>query len=102
MIQRLIENIATGLGQWAYLLVAFMAAAETAAFIGFIAPGEFTVILGGVLAGEGTLSIQLLIGITWASCVAGDTIGFLLGRRLGRNFALKHGPRVRITVERFR
>jgi membrane protein DedA with SNARE-associated domain len=102
MIQRLIENIATGLGQWAYLLVAFMAAAETAAFVGFIAPGEFTVILGGVLAGEGTLSIQLLIGITWASCVAGDTIGFLLGRRLGRNFALKHGPRVRITEERFR
>ena len=102
MIQRLIENIASGLGQWAYLLVAFMAMAETAAFIGFIAPGEFTVIFGGVLAGEGTLSIQLLIGITWASCVVGDTIGFLLGRRLGRDFALKHGPRVRITEERFR
>jgi membrane protein DedA with SNARE-associated domain len=102
VIQKLIENLANGLGQWAYLLVAFMAMAETAAFIGFVAPGEFTVILGGVLAGEGTLSIQLLIGITWASCVAGDTIGFLLGRRLGRSFALKHGPKVRITEERFR
>ena len=101
MIERLIEDIAQGLGQWAYLLVAFMAMAETAAFLGFVAPGEFTIIFGGVLAGEGTLSIQLLIGITWASCVIGDAIGFTLGRRLGRNFALKHGPKLRITEERF-
>jgi undecaprenyl-diphosphatase len=101
MIERLIEDIASGLGEWAYLLVAFMAAAETAAFLGFVAPGEFTIIFGGVLAGEGTLSIQLLIGITWASCVAGDSIGFMLGRRLGRNFGLKHGPKLRITKERF-
>jgi membrane protein DedA with SNARE-associated domain len=101
MIERLIEDVAQGLGQWAYLLVAFMAMAETAAFIGFVAPGEFTVIFGGVLAGEGTLSIQLLIGITWVSCIIGDAIGFLLGRRLGRSFALKHGPKLRITAERF-
>jgi membrane protein DedA with SNARE-associated domain/membrane-associated phospholipid phosphatase len=101
MIENLIEDIAAGLGEWAYLLVAVAALAETAAFLGFVAPGEFTIIFGGVLAGEGTLSIQLLIGIAWASCVAGDAIGFLLGRRLGRSFALKHGPRVRITEERF-
>ena len=92
MIERLIEDIASGLGQWAYLLVAFMAMAETAAFLGFVAPGEFTIIFGGVLAGEGTLSIQLLIGITWVSCVIGDAIGFYLGRRLGRDFVLTHGP----------
>jgi undecaprenyl-diphosphatase len=102
MIENLIENIAQGLGQWAYLLVAVMAMAETAAFVGFVAPGEFTIIFGGVLAGEGTLSIQLLIGITWAACVIGDAIGFRLGQRLGRGFVLRHGPRVRITEERFR
>lgn len=102
MIERLIEDIANGLGQWAYLLVAFMAMAETAAFVGFVAPGEFTIILGGVLAGQGTLSIQLLIGITWVSCVIGDAIGFQLGRRLGREFALKHGPKVRLTNDRFK
>ena len=102
MIERLIEDIANGLGQWAYLLVAFMATAETAAFIGFFAPGEFTIILGGVLAGQGTLSIQLLIGIAWVSCVAGDGIGFYLGHRLGRDWALKHGPKVRLTEERFK
>ena len=92
MIENLIEDIARGLGEWAYLLVAFMAMAETAAFLGFVAPGEFTIIFGGVLAGEGTLSIQLLIGIAWASCVIGDAIGFYLGRRLGRGFVLTPRP----------
>ena len=101
MIENLIEDIANGLGQWAYLLVAVMAMAETAAFVGFVAPGEFTIILGGVLAGQGTLSIELLIGIAWASCIVGDGIGFYLGHRLGRNFALRHGPKVRLTEERF-
>src|SRR5262245_13340701 len=101
MIERLIEDIANGLGQWAYLLVAVMAMAETAAFVGFIAPGEFTIILGGVLAGEGTLSIELLIGIAWVACIVGDAIGFYLGRRLGRSFVLRHGPKVRLTEERF-
>jgi membrane protein DedA with SNARE-associated domain/membrane-associated phospholipid phosphatase len=102
VVENLIQDLAEGLGQWAYLLVAFMAMAETAAFLGFIAPGEFAILFGGVLAGEGTLSIELLIGIVWAAAVTGDAIGFQLGRRFGRGFALKYGPRVRLSEERFR
>jgi membrane protein DedA with SNARE-associated domain/membrane-associated phospholipid phosphatase len=101
-MEELIKDFAHSLGGWAYLLVSFMATAETAAFLGFIAPGEFTIILGGVLAGEGTLSIALLIGIVWASIVIGDSIGFTLGRKLGRSFLIRHGPRVRLTEERLR
>jgi undecaprenyl-diphosphatase len=100
VVEELITDLGEGLGQWAYLLVAFMAIAETAAFLGFVAPGEFAVIFGGVLAGEGTLNIVLLIGIVWTSCVIGDSIGFVLGRRLGRAWAIKHGARVRLTEER--
>jgi membrane protein DedA with SNARE-associated domain/membrane-associated phospholipid phosphatase len=99
-LEDLITDFAHSLGSWAYLLVAFMATAETAAFLGFIAPGEFTIILGGVLAGEGTLSIWILIGVVWASIVVGDSIGFMLGRRLGRSFITRHGHRVRLTEER--
>jgi membrane protein DedA with SNARE-associated domain/membrane-associated phospholipid phosphatase len=100
MLENLIEDFAHSLGDWAYLFVALMATGETAAFLGFILPGEFTIILGGVLAGEGTLSIQLLIGIVWASIVLGDSIGFMLGRRLGREFFVKHGHFVRLNEER--
>jgi undecaprenyl-diphosphatase len=101
-VEQFIEDLGHSLGSWAYLLVAFMAMAETAAFLGFIAPGEFTIIFGGVLAGEGTLSIWLLIGIVWVSIVIGDSIGFMLGRRLGRGFAERHGHRVRLTEDRLR
>jgi membrane protein DedA with SNARE-associated domain/membrane-associated phospholipid phosphatase len=101
-MEQLIEDLAKSLGGWAYLLVGGLALAETAAFLGFVAPGEFAVILGGVLAGEGELSIELLIGIVWACAVAGDSIGYLIGHRFGRGFALKYGPRVRLTEERLR
>jgi membrane protein DedA with SNARE-associated domain len=100
VLEDLIQNLGESLGQWAYVLVGAMAMAETAAFVGFIAPGEFAVIFGGVLAGEGTLSVVVMVGIVWASCVAGDSIGFVLGRRLGRGWAVKHGPKVRLTEER--
>src|SRR4051794_24661275 len=101
-MEQFIEDLANGLGSWAYLLVGFIALTETAAFIGFIAPGEFTIIFAGVLAGEGTLSVELLIGIVWASAVAGDSIGFMIGRRFGRSFAVRFGRHVRLTEERLK
>ena len=59
------------------------------------------VILGGAVAGQGETSIVLTIGVVWAAALAGDSVSFLLGRRLGRDFLLRHGPKVRITPERF-
>ena len=98
--EKVIEDVAEALGQWTYLLVGALAFLETGAFVGLVAPGEFTVILGGVIAGQGEISILLLVGIVWASAVAGDTVSFFIGRRLGRSFLEKHGPRVKITAER--
>jgi undecaprenyl-diphosphatase len=68
--------------------------------VGLIAPGEFTILLGGVIAGQGTINIFVLIAIVWICTLSGDTVSFFLGRKLGRNFLIKHGPRVRITPER--
>jgi undecaprenyl-diphosphatase len=99
-IQDAIEHLANALGKWTYALVGFLAFAETGAFIGLIAPGEFTILLGGVIAGQGTINIWLLIAIVWICTLSGDSISFFLGRRLGRSFLLKHGPRFRITPER--
>ena len=99
-IQKGIENLANALGKWTYALVGFMAFAETGAFIGLIAPGEFTILLGGVIAGQGTINIYILIGLVWACTLSGDSLSFLLGRRLGRKFLVTHGPKFRITPER--
>src|SRR4051812_35667363 len=51
--KKLIEDLADTLGQGTYALVGVMAFLETGAFVGLIAPGEFTVIVGGVIAGQG-------------------------------------------------
>src|SRR4051794_15396941 len=100
-LESIIKDLADALGKGTYVLVGAMAFLETGAFVGFIAPGEFTVILGGVIAGEGTISIIPLIGIVWICAIAGDSLSFLIGSRVGRQFMLTHGPKVRITEERF-
>ena len=58
-------------------------------------------LLGGAVAGQGAIDIYLLIAIAWFAAWAGDTTSFFVGRRLGREFVLGHGPRVGISHERF-
>jgi membrane protein DedA with SNARE-associated domain/membrane-associated phospholipid phosphatase len=98
--KKLIEDLAEALGKGTYALVGVMAFLETGAFVGLIAPGEFTVIIGGVIAGQGTISVILLLGIVWSCCVLGDSASFFIGRRLGRSFLERHGPRFKITHAR--
>lgn len=99
-LETIIVDVARSLGQWTYVLVGFMAFAETGAFLGFVAPGEITVIAGGVIAGQGEINVVALIGIVWACAVIGDLTSYAVGKRLGRGFMEKHGKRVKITPER--
>ena len=97
-----IQDLSSGLGAWTYLLVGALAFLETGAFVGLIAPGEFTVMLGGAVAGQGDISLPVILAITWACAFAGDSVSFMLGARLGRGFLIKHGRRFRITEERLK
>jgi membrane protein DedA with SNARE-associated domain len=99
-LEQLIEDLSGTLGEWTYLLVGGLAFLETGAFVGLIAPGEFTVLLGGAVAGQGDISLPLIMAITWFSAWAGDTASFFLGQKLGREFLIRHGDRVRITEPR--
>ena len=99
-LQHLIKDAGDKLGKWTYLLVGAMAFLETGAFVGLIAPGEFTILVGGVVAGQGTIDVMALIAIVWTCAVAGDLTSYYMGRRLGRDFMERHGPRFKITHER--
>ena len=99
-VEHLIEEAGQRLGKWTYLAVGILAFLETGAFIGLIAPGETTVIVGGLVAGQGRISLLVLIAIVWTCAVLGDLTSYTLGRRLGRDFMVRHGPRVKITEER--
>jgi len=92
-----LTRLAPALGSWTYPLVAVLAYLESAAFIGLLVPGELTVVLGGAIARDGHVSIIRLFLLVWFAAAAGDTTGYLLGRRLGIGFLLRHGPRFHIT-----
>jgi undecaprenyl-diphosphatase len=98
--KQIVEDAGNKLGKWTYLVVGVMAFFETGAFVGLIAPGETFLIFGGVVAGQGTISLVLLIAITWACAVLGDLASYMAGRKLGRAFLVRHGPKVQITEER--
>jgi membrane protein DedA with SNARE-associated domain len=98
--EALLEELAARVGGWAYALVPALAFLETGAFVGLVAPGETTVVLGGALAAEGEVALLPLAGLTWAAAAAGDLVSFLLGRRLGRPFLVRHGPRLGLSPAR--
>jgi membrane protein DedA with SNARE-associated domain len=98
--KKIVEDAGNKLGNWTYLVVGVMAFFETGAFVGLIAPGETFLIFGGVVAGQGTISLVVLIAITWTCAVLGDLASYMAGRKLGRQFLVKHGPKVQITEER--
>jgi undecaprenyl-diphosphatase len=95
-----IEDVSKALGAWTYAVVALAAFLETGAFVGLVAPGETIVMAAGVVAGQGAIELLPLIGIVWLSAVLGDTTSFFIGKRLGRGFLERHGPRFKITEER--
>jgi undecaprenyl-diphosphatase len=77
-------------GHWSYLLLFLGAALESAAFLGFLVPGETIVILGGVLASTGVLDLPQTLAIVASGAIIGDNVGYYLGRRLGRPFLERH------------
>ena len=100
-LEQALEDISDSLGKWTYVVVGALAFLETGAFVGLVFPGETAVVLAGAIAGNGTTSIVVTIAVVWVSAWLGDTASFYIGRRLGKDFILQHGSRVRITPERF-
>jgi membrane-associated protein len=97
-----LEDASHTLGGWTYPAVAVLALLETGAFVGLVVPGETAVVVGGVVAARGEIELVPLIGLVGLGAGVGDLVSFLLGRRLGRPFLERHGPRVRLGPERLR
>ncbi|MDA0174084.1 DedA family protein [Solirubrobacter taibaiensis] len=99
-IASLLADLAATLGGWTYLLVAGLAFLETGAFVGLVAPGETAVVLGGVVAAQGEISLVAILLTAWVASFLGDVASFGLGRRLGRPFLYRHGPRMKLSAAR--
>lgn len=70
---------------WIALLLVFaLPALEASAFVGFAFPGEIAVILGGVIASEGRVPIFAVLAVASLGAVAGDSVGYAVGKKYGR------------------
>ncbi len=84
MISTVAEHILM-LPAWAALMVVFaLPALECSAFVGFVFPGELALILGGVLAYEGRVSLVAVMAAGIAGAAVGDSVGYAVGKRYGQ------------------
>ncbi|MEP7328695.1 MAG: DedA family protein, partial [Betaproteobacteria bacterium] len=88
------------LGHWGYLILFVGAMLESAAFLGVIVPGESLVLVAGFFAAQGLFDLGDLIVVVAIGATLGDSIGYELGRFLGRPWLLRFGHRVGINPGR--
>ncbi|MCH6471788.1 DedA family protein [Sinomonas terrae] len=67
----------------AYVLVFVFVFAEDALFVGFVIPGETAAVLGGVIASQGKASVWLMAPLVVLAAIAGDSVGYEVGKHLG-------------------
>lgn len=68
--------------------------------LGIPSPSEFSLIGAGVLAGEGHMSLPLVVLSGALGSIVGANISYLIAIRGGRTLILRYGARVGLTSER--
>lgn len=72
-----------------YLGVFAIVFLESGLMLGFFFPGDSLLFTAGFLASQGVLDIKILIAGCFVSAVAGDSIGYYLGKKFGRKLFQK-------------
>src|SRR3954447_19705718 len=84
-----------------YLTIAALIFSEAALFFGFVFPGETAIIVGGLLASTGKLSLTLLLVISIVAAIVGDSVGYEIGKKFGaRLLGMKAITKHRSKVEK--
>src|SRR3954463_5000731 len=78
-LEQALTDLSETLGAWTYALVGGLAFLETGAFVGLVAPGETAIVLGGVVAAQGEISLLAVVAVAWAGAALGDYASLLLG-----------------------
>ncbi len=79
-----VGQLLTGLSGWpVYTVVVVLVFLECAAMLVMVLPGETAVVVAGLLAAQGHLSLPLMMAVGSVAAVAGDQVGFVVGRRVG-------------------
>ncbi|MDB5164898.1 MAG: dedA protein [Candidatus Saccharibacteria bacterium] len=65
------------------LLIAAIIFAESGMFVGFFFPGDTLLLTAGIFAAQGKLSIELVILVVALAAIAGDNVGYHIGKHFG-------------------
>jgi membrane-associated protein len=83
-----------GLIEWGgTLLVCIVVFVETGMFVGFFLPGDSLLVTAGVFAGAGQLKIAELLSLVTICAIAGDQVGYWIGRRAGQTLYQREDSR---------
>lgn len=89
MVEKIL-HIVGHLGHWGYLAIFLAAFLESSAFLGLMVPGESIVVIAGLLASQGTLEVGDCLWVIALGAVLGDSVGYSLGKAIGRGYFEKH------------
>jgi membrane-associated protein len=80
-----LEGILSDLGPLAMVIVCLIIIAETGLLVGFFLPGDSLLFTVGLMIGTGLIDIPIWLAciLISASAIAGDQLGYFIGRKAG-------------------
>jgi membrane-associated protein len=83
LVETLVRWVEPVFGGAGYYIIASAVLMERSIFVGLLVPGDVILALGGVFAAKGDLNLVVVILIGTFAAIAGESIGFAIGRRYG-------------------
>lgn len=66
-----------------FLILILLVFTEAAAFIGFVLPGETSLLIGGILAHQGVWPLWVFLLSAIVAAITGDSVGYEVGKHFG-------------------
>jgi len=79
----IIETLLAKGGLFVYGGLIFIVFAETGLAAGFFLPGDSLLVVAGLFAANGKLSLAILLSTLFVAAVVGDTVGYYTGAKIG-------------------
>jgi membrane-associated protein len=84
LVERIVEWIEPAFLVAGYFIILGGVLLERSVFIGLIIPGDVILALGGIYAARGEMTLVWVIVFGTLAAIAGESIGYWLGRKYGR------------------
>ena len=92
-LDRHLSTVIQDYGMWTYLILFLIIFCETGLVVTPILPGDSLLFAVGTFAAQGALDVSLVLLLLSVAAVAGDSVNYAIGYRLGPQVFRKEGVR---------